>query len=82
MQDLLAARTSDGGAVIENLRVQGIPAAWLDRVNAGLANALDGYFDDRPIYTLSATDLGEAAALLVLKRVVVENSELVVVLGI
>lgn len=68
--------------IVENLSVQGIPADMLDRVYSALTVALGEYYADRPIYTLRASDLKQAAAKLLLKNVVVQNQELVITLGI
>ena len=68
--------------VIENLRVQGVPAEYTDRVNSVLTKALGTYYADRPIYTLRASDVKGAAARLLLKSVVVEQQALVITLGI
>lgn len=68
--------------VIENLQVQGIPARYTDRVNSVLTKAIGEYYADRPIYTLDKSNVKTAAAKLVLKNVVVENSVLIVTLGV
>ena len=68
--------------VIERLVFQGIPDKYLEKVNLVLARALTAYFAERPIYALSVANTKQLAARLVLKRVVVENHELVVTLGI
>lgn len=67
---------------IDRLSVQGIPAAFTDRVDSVLTRALAAYYVDRPIYTLRESDVGQAAAKLLLKNVIVENKELVVTLGL
>lgn len=68
--------------IIENLQVQGIPARYTDRVNSVLTKAIGEYYADRPIYTLDKSNVKTATAKLVLKDVVVENSVLIVTLGI
>ena len=68
--------------VIEKLEVQGIPQIYTDKVNKALTKALADYYEKHPIYTLSATDAKQAAARMVLKNVIIENQELVVILGI
>ena len=68
--------------VIENLKVQGIPQAYTDKVNKALTKALAEYYREHPIYTLRLTDMKQAAARMVLRDVKVENRELVITLGI
>ena len=68
--------------IIENLQVQGIPTRYTDRVNSVLTKAVGEYYADRPIYTLDKSNVKTAAAKLVLKNVVVENSVLIVTLGV
>jgi hypothetical protein len=43
---------------------------------------LNEYYQTRPIYTLKPKDVKQAVARLVLKSVVVEKQELVVMLGV
>lgn len=68
--------------IIENLKVQGIPQQFTSKANKALAKALVQYYKVNPIYTLRATDIKKATAKMVLKKVVVENKELVITLGI
>lgn len=68
--------------VIENLNVQGVPSKYTDRVNTILAKAIGEYYLDRPIYTLSSSDVKTATARLLLKSVVVEERVLIVTLGL
>ena len=67
---------------IEHVAVQGMPAGEAEIANKALTWALGEYYRERPIYTLSYTDVRQAAAKLVLKNVVVKNGELVITLGI
>ena len=67
---------------IENLAVQGVPAKYIKKINKALTKALAEYYKNNPIYTLSNFNAKQAMARLVLKDVVVENSELVITLGI
>jgi len=67
--------------VIEHLALQGVPDRYHQKVKSALAKALVEYFADHPIYTLSAADAKQVVSWLVLKKVVVENQELVVTLG-
>ena len=68
--------------VIENLNVQGVPSKYTDRVNTILTKAIGEYYLDRPIYTLSSSDVKMATAKLLLKSVVVEKRVLIVTLGL
>jgi hypothetical protein len=68
--------------VVEGLAVQGIPQHHTDRANMALTKALAEFYEKHPIYTLHAADAKQAAARMILKDVAVENSELVVTLGI
>ena len=67
---------------IETLSVEGIPAAYIDKVDEVMTKALGAFFKTRPIYTLKETDTKQAAAKLVLKDVAVQNNELVLTLGL
>ena len=69
-------------SVIENLTFEGIPVKYTEKVNSVLKKAIMAYLAERPIYTLSVSDVKQAAARLVLKDVIIQNSELVVTLGI
>ena len=68
--------------VIEHFSVQGIAEGIQPRVNKAIAKALSDYFNSNPIYTLKRSDIKQAAAYAVLKGVVVEGNDLVVILGI
>lgn len=68
--------------IIENLKVQGIPQEYTDKVNKALSKALAEYYKEHPIYTLRATDVKQAAARLILKNVIIKNKELIITLGI
>ena len=67
---------------IENFDVQGVPSEYSDRVVSVLTKAIGQYYMDHPIYTLRSSDPKQAAAKLVLKKVIVENRVLVITLGI
>jgi Protein of unknown function (DUF1439) len=67
---------------IEHLELQGIPEQYASRVTSALTKALDEYYTDHPIYTLSTLNAKQLAARLILKSVVVKEQELVVTLGI
>ena len=68
--------------VIENLSVQGIPPRFRAKIDQILIKALSEYYAEHPVYTLSALDIKQGAARLVLKKVVIESNQLVVTLGI
>jgi len=68
--------------VVEKLAVQGLTDEYADKFSNFLGKALNEYYSKNPIYTLSASRGNEAIAKMVLKRVVVENKELVLTLGI
>ena len=68
--------------VVEQLALQGIPEEYAQGATRVLTRALGDYYRERPIYTLSPTDLGQAAARLVLKDVAVQQQQLVITLGI
>jgi hypothetical protein len=68
--------------VIEHFEIQGIPERYTNQANRVLSMALSEYYADRPIYTLNTAKLKQAMTKLVLKRVVVEGGELVVILGL
>ncbi len=68
--------------VIEQLTIQGIPDAYTQQVSTAVTKAITEYYADHPVYALNAGDAGQAAARLVLKKVVVENKKLVITLGL
>ena len=68
--------------VIERVAVQGIPEKYAGKAREALTMALAAYYAERPIYTLNATDARQAAGRLVLRKVDIENRELVVTLGL
>lgn len=67
--------------VIENLSLQGVPEAYIGKLNLILTKALTNYYAEHPIYTLKSTDVKQAVVKLVLKDVRVENHELVLKIG-
>ncbi len=67
--------------VIERLAVQGIPKLYVDKVNQVIAKELNDYYSNHPIYTLSASDVKQGAARLLLKRVEVKSKHLILTLG-
>ena len=67
---------------IEDLSIQGVPEKYSAKARKVLEKALSEYYQQHPIYQLKSKDIKQAAAKLVLKKVMVENEELVVFLGI
>jgi len=67
---------------IERLTVEGIAPKYIDKVNKALTKTLAKYYETHPVYTLSTSDIKQAAAKMVLKDVIIENQELVVILEI
>jgi hypothetical protein len=70
------------GPVIEHLAVQGIPPQHAQMAVSALGKALADYYAAHPIYALRPADTKHALAKLLLKRVTIENRELVVTVGI
>lgn len=68
--------------MVEHFAVPGLPDDKADKIDQALTRALTEYYSERPIYTLNAGELNQAVTRMVLKRVIVENRELVVTLGI
>lgn len=68
--------------VIEHLDLEGIPEQYAKQANTVMTDALQAYYAEHPIYTLRASDAKQVAAWLVLKNVIVQNKELVIILGI
>lgn len=67
---------------VEQLSIQGVPEEYTDRVASVVGAALADYYSTRPAYQLESDDLKQAAALLVLRDVNIENNELIVTLGL
>lgn len=67
---------------IERLSIQGVPEQYSKKVNWVLTKALGEFYTKYPVYSLKSSDLKHLAAKTVLKNVAIENSELVVTLGI
>ena len=68
--------------IIEKLNIQGLPKKHTNKANKALSKVLADFYKNNPIYTLKATDVKKSAAKLLLKKIVIENKELVVTLGI
>ena len=68
--------------ITEKLFVQGVPEKHEKTITTVLTQALNEYYNEHPIYSLNARDAKQAAARMVLKNVIVENSEIVITLGI
>ncbi|MDR2113551.1 MAG: DUF1439 domain-containing protein [Candidatus Accumulibacter sp.] len=69
-------------SVIEKFNVTGIPRQYTELARTALSKILTEYYSRYPVYTLNASDIKQAAIRMTLKSVVVENAELVVVLGL
>lgn len=67
---------------IEHFEVQGVPEKYAARTAVVLSKALETYYAEHAIYTLSASNAKELGARLVLKSVTVEDRQLVVTLGL
>jgi hypothetical protein len=67
---------------IEQASIAGIPEKFIERVNSTISVLLSEYYATHPVYTLNTADIKQAGAKMVLKNVKVENSELVITLGI
>jgi hypothetical protein len=63
------------------LSIEGIPGNYISKATAVMEKALAEYYTTHPIYTLKVDNIKQATAKLVLKRVLIENKELVIVLG-
>lgn len=67
--------------IVEQLSIQGIPEKYISKATAVMEKTLAEYYATHPIYTLKVGNIEQATAKLVLKRVLIENKELVIVLG-
>lgn len=67
---------------IENLSIDGIPDKYKSKASAVIEKALTHFYSTRPIYTLKAGDVKQAAAKIVLKSLKVQEKNIVVTLGI
>jgi hypothetical protein len=68
--------------VIENFSIQGLPEKYASKIAKVIADGLQDYFSDHPVYALRASESRELAARLVLRDVVVRDRTLVVTLGL
>ncbi|HEO65588.1 MAG TPA: DUF1439 domain-containing protein [Spirochaetes bacterium] len=68
--------------VIEKLTIQGITSKYTNIANKSLTKALAKYYRKNPIYTLRPTDIKKTITKMVLKKVMIENKELILTLGI
>ncbi len=68
--------------IIEKLNVQGVPEKYTDTISSAFTELIEEYYARHPIYTLNVSDGKQAAARLILKSVVVDNKELVLVMGL
>lgn len=67
---------------ITRFNISGIPEEHVMRVQDSMRSALAEIFQKKPVYTLRATDMKQGAARLILRNVRIENTEIVVVLGV
>ncbi len=67
---------------IEDLSIQGVPEKYADKVRTVLGKALAEYYLKHPIYQFKSKNIKQSAAKLILKKVTIENQELVLFLGI
>ena len=68
--------------IIEHLQIQGVPDLYTEKINSALSKALSEHYSENPINTLSTLDAKQATVRLVLKKIIVENQELVITLGV
>jgi hypothetical protein len=67
--------------VLESIRVTGFPARRFERARIILSRILEEYYLRHPLYVLDEQNIQQAALRKTLKRVAVENAELVAVFG-
>lgn len=67
---------------IEHLDFQGLNEKYRDKAISATTVALTAYFENNPIYTLKKSELKQATARMILKKVEVKNKALMVTLGI
>jgi len=67
--------------VISSLEINGLPESIAPRAQKALQAVIQEYLDHFPIYKLQPTDIKKATAGMIVKRVRVDNGELVFTLG-
>jgi hypothetical protein len=67
---------------IENFLIEGLPREYADKVSKIIADGMQDYFSNHPVYSLQTGTSRDLAARLVLKDVVVKDHSLVVTLGL
>jgi hypothetical protein len=67
---------------IDRMDIQGIPPALEAKSEAGAKAVALEVLDRYPIYTIKPTDIKKATARLILRSVVVQDSQLVITLGL
>ncbi len=67
---------------VEDLEIDGVPAAYAIQLNSVLTTALTEYYQSRPIYSIEGKETKDVLARLLLKDVTVENKKLVIRLGL
>lgn len=78
--------SNDGGfyltdPVVEQLTIRGLPKEYTQRATKVIETVLTEYYSMHPVYKLKAGDIKQVATKLVLRKVIIENQELVVTLG-
>jgi len=68
--------------LIENLSIDGLPKKHKSKASAAIEKALVNFYSTRPVYKLKSTDLKQATAKTILKSLVVQESNIVVTLGL
>jgi len=66
---------------ISSFELQGLPESIAPKAQKALQTVIQEYLDHFPIYRLQPTDIRKVTARMILKRVTVENGELVFTLG-
>jgi hypothetical protein len=67
---------------IEQLDIQGVPAKMEQKVTEVFNKYANEVFDQFPVYKIRGTDRNKVIARMVLKKVTVENGDLVITLGL
>jgi len=68
--------------LIERLSIEGLPPRQTERLRAALSTAIAEHALTHPVYSLKETDIKQAAARLTLKKVVVDQGDLVLTMGL
>lgn len=68
--------------IIENLSIEGLSEKYKSKASTVVEKALTSFYSTRPIYTLKSSDVKQATAKMILKKLVVKEKSIVVTLGI